>query len=238
MWPLIGPIFSTMLYNRKIVQVQLQEIYVSVNKKNTLCFYRPLHKLGYNKSKLILWQFNDRCNSLYKIEANNKISNNVQTQFSKTTASIIWKQNWKKCEGLQEIKHFDRYSSNSKYEFRNQGTRFRMHEIVHFDCSKFSSDSKVNGAQPNSKGSDDENAKKLTKDAEDKAKRMKVIDDDHAQTIAQLLILKAQVKKVHEEMQVRKYESWTIKVGKIISSIGNFFTKIIPTIGRILSMSR
>ncbi|KAG0553544.1 hypothetical protein KC19_12G019100 [Ceratodon purpureus] len=136
------------------------------------------------------------------------------------------------------MKHYDPYSSNYKYKFKNQSTRLRVNRMVCRNFNRFLSSSEVSAPQTNPRGNDDENAKKLAKEAEEKAKKMKEINDDHAQTIAQLEVLKAQVKKVHDEMQARKYESWTVKMGKFVNNVGIFLTKIGPAIMSIFSMSR
>jgi hypothetical protein len=231
---LIEPNFLRIINGRKNIQIQFQETKDDQNDTNSSFFHKLLHKQHNKKHELTLWQFNDECDSLYNIQT----SNNTCVYCLKKSASIIWKPYWKKCEGLQDIKHYYPCSSNYEYEPKSQGIRLRLHRVACHNFRKFSSNSRVSNIQTNSKGDDDENARKLAKDAEDKAKRLKEINDDNIQTTLQLELLKAQVKKVHDEMQARKYESWTVKIGKLVSNIGNIIIKIGPTIGSILSMSR
>ena len=237
---LTEPILSNSIYDKKPLQllIESQDTKDDKNDTNTFNLHKSWTIQYYDKCRLTSLKLNTECNLLYNIQVIMLISNNAHLCYFKRPTSIILKPHYKKCKGLQEINYFGKKSSNSEYKFRNPCNIINSHRIVYLNSRKLSSSSEIGDAKTNPKSNDDENAKKIAKDAEDKIKRMKEINDDHVQTIAQLEVLKAQVKKVHEEMQTRKHESWTIKMGKLINSIGSFLTKIGPTMRSILSMGR
>lgn len=242
---LTKPILTNSIHSRNYIQLQLQENENDPKDKSVhvMNFHKLWHKNKNqdNEYELTPSLNNDERTSLCNVQATQIASNDIKISYYKKPTCALSNLHLKKCESLQETKDYLQFSLNCEYRYaiRYRGCRTQLHGMLHqINHNNFSSNSERNDAQTNSKNNNDEVAKKLANKAEEKAKRAKVINDDHKQTIAQLEVLKAQVKKVHEEMQARKHESWTIKFGKLANSIGSFITKIGPTIGSILSMTR
>jgi len=237
---------TNLICSRNNIQPLLQNNKDDKYNSNTraLSFYGLRQKNHDNKHKLFSYFNENEYKSFYVISITNSLKIINISSFQNSTSTFS-KLNWRKCEGLQETNDIFRYSSNCEYaktiRYRGSslGSRFQLHRILHQNNhNNFSSKSEGSNAQTNLESNNDEASRKLAKEVEEKAKREKIIKEDHEKTILQLEVLKAQVKKVREEMQAKKHEGWTIKIGKLANSIGSFIIKIGPTIRSILSLSR
>nr|XP_024363051.1 uncharacterized protein LOC112276183 isoform X3 [Physcomitrium patens] len=141
-------------------------------------------------------------------------------------------------EELLKMNKFNVHALINRYGYKDLSFRIKANKTFQIHYYGYCTRVEPKDDQTNVQGNKDEDAKKGIEKSRDITRAKKPSSDDAIQAAAQLESLKAQVKKIHEEMQVRKLESWPQKISKLASNIGHILYKIGPTTKRLLSMNK